>query len=303
MSKIIAVTGATGKIGKAISEKLLESNVKVRAIARNPENLKLLETKGAEIFPFNLENTSSLKKIFKGADAVFSMIPPCYHLSNYQEVQKQIAASITEAIQSAAIQHAVILSSVGADLASGNGHIAPLYTFETMLKAVPDLSVMVLRSAFFMENHLGSIPLIKNTGINGGIINPDCAIGMISTKDVADIAVEYLQNTIFTEYNIQYLLGPRDYTFSEATSILGAAIGKPNLNYVRFSYADFSKGMIQGGFSARAADDLFEGLTALGEEQLTKNVYRNAFNTTPTKLEEFAREIFAPAYDSLDKKL
>ena len=61
--------------------------------------------------------------------------------------------------------------------------------------------------------------------------------------------------------------------------------------------------MIQGGCSPRAADDLFEGLTALGEEQLTKNVYRNTFTTTPITLEEFAREIFAPAYDLLIKEI
>ncbi|MGH8592768.1 MAG: hypothetical protein ACREX9_20820 [Gammaproteobacteria bacterium] len=38
------------------------------------------------------------------------------------------------------------------------------------------------------------------------------------------------------------LYGPRDYTHREATSILGAAIGKPDLVYVEFSYEDFRKG-------------------------------------------------------------
>ncbi len=44
------------------------------------------------------------------------------------------------------------------------------------------------------------------------------------------------------------LLGPRDVSFAEAAKILGAAIGKPDLQYVQFSYEDAEKAMTQSEF-------------------------------------------------------
>lgn len=113
------------------------------------------------------------------------MLPPCYHLSNFREVFRQMAGSLTEAIRTSRISHIVLLSSIGADLPSGTGQISSLYEFESMLKAVPDLSAVALRCAYFMENHINSITLITNAGINGSIIEPDSVFGMVATKYIA----------------------------------------------------------------------------------------------------------------------
>jgi hypothetical protein len=40
---------------------------------------------------------------------------------------------------------------------------------------------------------------------------------------------------------------PKDYMMAQATAVLGAAIGKPDLAYVQLSYADARAGMIQAG--------------------------------------------------------
>jgi len=174
-----------------------------------------------------------------------------------------------------------------------------------MLKTLRELSVIALRSAFFMENHLGSIPLIKNLGMMGSIIDENFAFGMIATKDIAAAAANYLLKPAFSGFNVQYLLGPRDYTFREAASIIGAAIGKPDLAYVKFPYNDFIQGLIGAGFSREAADALFEGFTALNNGRFTKNVIRNSSNTTPTTFHWFVEEIFVPAYnqDKMNRQL
>jgi len=305
MQQTIAITGATGKVGKAVAEQLLQSNIKVRAVARSADKLIQLKKKGAEIFIGNLEDKSFVSEALRGASAVFVMVPPCYHLPNFHEVHNRIAENLTESIKAAAISHAVLLSSVGADLPSGNGQIALLYKFESMLKTLRELSVIALRSAFFMENHLGSIPLIKNLGMMGSIIDENFAFGMIATKDIAATAANYLLKPAFSGFNVQYLLGPRDYTFREAASIIGAAIGKPDLAYVKFPYNDFIQGLIGAGFSREAADALFEGFTALNNGRFTKNVIRNSSNTTPTTFHWFVEEIFVPAYnqDKMNRQL
>jgi hypothetical protein len=100
----------------------------------------------------------------------------------------------------------------------------------------------------------------------------------------------------FDGYIVRELLGPRDYTHREATAILGAAIGKPDLAYVEFSYEDFRKGLLGAGFSASVADAYVEMYTAFNDGRVQSTMSHDTSSTTPTTLEEFSREVFAPAY-------
>ena len=299
MSKNITIVGATGNIGKKIVELLLDNDVKVRAVARNISKLRMLEATGTEIYAGDIKNTSFIEKVFKGSDSIFAMLPPCYQLSDFQNEFRQMAESLTNAIRRSGISHVVLLSSVGADLPSGNGQISSLYEFESKLKNVPELSVVALRCAFFMENLLGSIPLIKSAGINGSIFNPASSFSMIASNDISFTAYDYLINPSFYGFNVRYLLGPKDYTFTEVTSVIGAAIGKPDLQYVKFSEEDFIKGIIGVGFSANAAKALVEGLTALEKGNLSRDIKRDTSNTTSTMLETFIQDVFFPAYVSI----
>ena len=77
---------------------------------------------------------------------------------------------------------------------------------------------------------------------------------MIATRDIAAFAARALAARDWTGFEVQELLGPRDLSFAEATRILGAAIGKPDLAYVQFPYADYSAALQQAGLSKSVAD-------------------------------------------------
>ncbi len=298
MPHTVTITGATGNIGKGLAERLLQNGVKIRAVARNAEKLATLTAKGAEAHTGELENTAFLGEAFRGADAVFAMIPPFYNAPDPRAKQRQISASLAEVLKTAGVPRVVALSSMGASLPSGTGPIAGLHEFEEILKSIPGLSVVALRPAFFMENQLAAIPVIKNAGINGSAARADVALPMSATRDIAAVAAEHLTALKFDGYTVREVLGPRDYTHREVTSILGAAIGKPDLAYVEFPYADFHKGLMGAGFSVSAADSFVEMYTALNEGLIQSTVIRSASNTTPTTLEEFARQVFAPAFQA-----
>jgi hypothetical protein len=119
---------------------------------------------------------------------------------------------------------------------------------------------------------------------------------MVATRDVAAIAADYLRAPTFEGYTARALLGPRDYTYRQTTTILGSAIGIPDLAYVAFPYEGFRHGLLQAGFSASGADALAELMTAFNEGHIQKTVSRDGSNTTPTTLEDFARDVFAPAF-------
>jgi len=83
---------------------------------------------------------------------------------------------------------------------------------------------------------------------------------------------------------------------TEATRILGEAIGNPDLRYVQFPEEDARKAMSGMGMSDSVVDALLEMERGFNTGKIRPTRERSAENTTPTTLEEFARAIFAPAY-------
>lgn len=296
MSHIVTVIGATGNIGRALVGQLLKNGSKVRAVGRGQDKLAPLLRSGAEIRAGSLEDQAFTTNALRGADAAFLMIPPHYNAPDMRADQRRMGASLIEAVKKSGIQRVVVLSSAGGDLAAGTGPILALHEFENAVRDIAGLSAVILRPTYFMENHLGSIGLIKHAGINGSSMRPDTRLAMVATRDISAVAAELLSTPTFTGISVREILGPRDYSMQEATAILGAAIGKPDLAYVQFSDGDFKKGLEGAGFSANAADLFVEMNAAFNAGTIQATVRRSPANTTATTLEQFAREVFAPAF-------
>lgn len=293
MSDVVVVAGASGHVGGETARRLLANGRMVRAIARSAESLKGL--RGADAQAGSLEDKAFLTEALRGAASAFLLVPPDYTASDMRERQKAVAESIVDSIRESGITHVVALSSIGAELPTGTGPIAHLHSFEELLNGVPRLNVVHVRAAFFMENHLGSIGVIKSAGVNGGTVKRDRSFAMTATRDIGAVVAELLGARTFSGRSVRYVLGPRDYSPAEATAILGAAIGRPDLKYVEFPEADARKGMIGAGFSESVADEFLEMNRALSSG-LIKGEARSTANTTPTTLEEFAKTVFAPAF-------
>jgi len=295
MSHLVTVTGATGHIGSGIVERLLKGGHRVRGVVRSEKKFAPLLEKGAEAKVGDIADADFLTEAFEDSDAVFAMIPPNTTVEDLRADQRKYAESFIKAIRSSGVTRVVALSSIGGGLEEGTGPITGLHEFEELLKTIPDLSVAFLRPTYFMENFLYAIPLIKSAGVNGGTAKGDIPMPMIATRDIAAAAAEFLEAPTFEGFTVHDLLGPRDLTFSEATSILGAAIEKPDLRYVEFSKEDYRKGLIDAGFSESVADAYIE-MEESFNGRIQETVVRSESNGTPTTLEQFARDTFGPAY-------
>jgi uncharacterized protein YbjT (DUF2867 family) len=153
------------------------------------------------------------------------------------------------------------------------------------------VDVLALRPGYFFENFYETLGLIKHQGINGGAVAPDVAIPMIATRDIADAAAHALRERRFQGVLVRELLGPRDLSHAEATRILGARIGKLDLQYVQFPYADFTSALVQTGLSEDVARHYTELARALNEGKVKSLEGRRPENTTKTRFEDFASEL------------
>jgi len=94
----------------------------------------------------------------------------------------------------------------------------------------------------------------------------------------------------------EYVLGNREYTYAEIAQIYGRTIGKPDLKYVQFPYADAKKAMMQMGMGESTVDKLNEFAKSMNEGRVLEDVHRTPSTTTPTTAEEFA-QVFKSVYE------
>lgn len=293
------ILGATGNIGSVITKKLLEKGEKVRVVARNAGSLQQYVHKGAEASVADVKDAEALTKAFTGVRAAFLLMPPGLNSADYRADQELESQAISVAARNSGLRYAVNLSSIGAQAPAGTGPILGLHDCERKLNAVEKLNVLHLRPAYFMENHLSAVEMIQMMGIFAGALRPDLMIPMIATRDIGAYAAERLLNLDFSGKQMQELHGERDLSMSEVASVISRAIGKPDLRYLQFTYEQVEQALVQMGIASKTAAYFMEMFQGMNDGIVAGLEPRSAANTTPTSIETFVKEVFAPAYQGI----
>lgn len=286
---MISVMGATGQVGGEVARRLLKAGQKVRALGRSSG--KLAELQGAETLAGDASDAAYLTNAFRGADAVFTLLPPDVHSTDYRALQDRQGEAIVKAVRDSGVPHVVLLSSVGADVPAGTGPIAGLAAQEARLRELKGTNVLALRPGYFFENFYATLPVIKHQGVMADAVAPDVALPMIATRDIAAAAAPALQARDFRGFVVRELLGPRDLTHAEVARIIGERIGRPDLPYVQLPYADMVGALAGAGLSENVASTYVEMARAFNEGLVRSVEGRSAANTTATRFEDFAVDL------------
>jgi uncharacterized protein YbjT (DUF2867 family) len=265
---------------------------KVRVVGRDAGRLQRFVRKGAEGFTGDVTDAAALTKAFSGARAAYLMLPPITSREDQERESDAIAKAVTES----GLRYAVHLSSYGAHVPEGTGPITGLHSSEQKLNAIGGLNVLHLRAAYFMENNLAAISMIQGMGILGHALLPGLKLPMIATPDVGGYAAQRLLDLDFSGKQTRELLGERDLSMAEATTLIGRGIGKPDLRYEQFTYDQAQQGLEQMGMPPKKAAVYIEMFKAINTGVLAAQEPRSRQNSTPTSFETFVQDVFAPAY-------
>lgn len=293
---MIVITGATGNTGAPAAEALLAKGEKVRVIGRDVARLERFTSKGAEVFTGNVENAEEMARAFQGADAVYLLIPAALQREDFREYQERVSDAYASAVQKTGVKFAVTLSSIGAQNAENTGPIVGLHNMEGKLNRISALNVLHLRPTHFMENLLMSIDGIRMMNVLPGSAPADVPTAMIATRDIGKYAASRLAARDFSGHSTQELLGPRDLTMRDVAAILGRAIGKPNLAYVQMPFMLLESALTSMGLPKTSAALIIEMWKSANDGLLAPQEPRSEKNTTPTTLQQFAEEVFAPQF-------
>jgi uncharacterized protein YbjT (DUF2867 family) len=291
----IIVTGSLGHISKIIVEKLTAAKHDVTVISSNAERKSEIEALGAKAAIGSVSDLAFLTETFKGADAVYTMVPPTFAAADWKAHIAGIGKLYAQAIAATGVKYVVNLSSIGAHMPDGCGPVSGLYYVEQALNALEGVNVKHLRPGFFYYNFFANIGMIKHMGIIGGNYGEGAKLVIADTSDIGEAAANELANLDFMGKSVRYIVSD-EKTTDEVAAILGKAIGKPDLKWINFTDEDTVGGMLQNGLPEDIAKNYAEMGAAMrsGEMAADYKMSRTA-SFGKIKFEAFAG-VFAGAY-------
>ena len=285
----ITLTGSLGNISKPLAKQLISAGHDVTIISSKADKTAEIEALGANAAIGLVSDVAFLTKAFTGADVVYTMVPPNFGATDYRKYVGDTARNYAEAIQKAGVTRVVNLSSIGADIDGGTGQISGVHDGEIVLNGLESVAIKHLRAGFFYVNLYANIDMIKNLGFIGANYGPDTRLVMVHPEDIADAVAEELKAP-FAGKSVRYITSD-DRTAQQVAAALGAAIGKPGLQWVEFTDEQALAGMLQAGLPEPISKNFIEMNGAVRNGILWKD-YDTKGNkpTGKTKLEEFAKE-------------
>lgn len=228
MTPTVLVTGATGNIGRAVTENLLAAGAPVRAASRDGHDVSRLWGDRVSAVSLDFTDASTWPQAFAGITTVFLMRPP--HLSN----MKRDMFPALEAAKAAGVTHIVFLSLQGAE----SNRVVPHAKVEQWLRN-SGLHWTFVRPSFFMEN-------LTTTHVSD-IRDRDCLIvpagtgatSFVAASDVAAVASAALLDPEAHAGKAWTATGPEALTYSQVCATLTRVLDRP-IHYTRpgvFAYA------------------------------------------------------------------
>ena len=290
----IVLAGSLGHIGKPLAMALTKRH-EVTVISSSPERRREIETLGASAAVGSLEDRDFLAATFRGADAVYCMIPPNYSGEpDLRAYYRRLGETYVYALQQSGVARVVHLSSFGADLEEGTGNILGSHDVEGLFNDLPGVALTHMRPTSFYYNLYGFTNMIEAQGVIAANYGGDSSILMVSPRDIAAAVADELEQDV-EGTSVRYVASD-ERTGHEIAHVLGEAIGKPDLQWVVISDAQMQEGLEASGMPEHLAASLTELYSSLHRGRLRQSYDRaNASITGKVKLEDFAKE-FAAAF-------
>ena len=188
-SRIIVVTGATGRQGSAVTRALLEAGWRVRALTRNAGSQKAqaLSTLGAEVSQGDMQDRRSLEPVFDRAYGVYSVQTSMPGGVEAEVTQGKLVADVAKG---ANIQH-LVYGSTGVGKPTGIGSWDAKLQIEAHMKTL-GIPLTVLRPRAFMELMTDKTfyPAVSTWHLMPKLMGATRPLGWISTDDLGVVAAK-----------------------------------------------------------------------------------------------------------------
>lgn len=244
---MIAITGATGQLGRLVIEQLLKTIPanQIVAIVRNPAKAEALSQQGIVVRQGDYTDQAALTTALKGVEKLL--------LISSSEVGQRAMQhqNVINAAKAAGVTFIAYTSLLHADNSPLGLHVEHVATEKAL--ATSGIPYALLRNGWYTENYLASAPPALEHGVFIGAAGE----GKIASATRADYAAAAAK--VVSEEGhagkVYELAGDSAWTLSELAAELSKQSGKPVV-YQNMSEADFAAALKSVGLPAGLADML-----------------------------------------------
>jgi uncharacterized protein YbjT (DUF2867 family) len=274
-SRLILVTGATGKQGGSLIKELGGKGLVLRAMTRHPDSgaAQQLRAAGVEVVGADLDDAASLERALAGAWGVFAVQNTWEAGVAREEEQGKRLAKVA---RDAGVHHYVYASVGSAHRRTGIPHFDNKARVEETVRSLGFPSYVIYRPVFFMEN------LTSPSFLNGDTIysalSPDTVLQMIAVGDIGKYAARlFVDAERWNGREIDIAGDAR--TMPETAAVLGRALGR-TIRYVQIPLEEVRKN----------SEDFAIMLDWFNRVGYNADIDGTAaqFGITPTRLEQWA---------------
>lgn len=241
---MIAITGATGQLGRLVIDALVQeiSASQIVAIVRNPEKAKDLGTRGVQVRQADYNQPETLPDALEGVDKLL--------LISSSEVGQRIRqhGAVIKAAQDAGAKLLAYTSLLHADT-SPLGLRVEHHETEKLLRA-SGMAFVVLRNGWYTENYMRSL----STALENGVILGCAGDGRIASAARADYAAAAAAVLIRDDQTdrIYELAGDTAFTMTELAAEITRQTNK-KVEYKDLPEEDYKAALVDGGMPGEFA--------------------------------------------------
>ncbi|MGW7290793.1 NmrA family NAD(P)-binding protein [Streptomyces xiamenensis] len=285
----IAVTTPTGHVGSRVVQLLLQAGVRPRVLVRDPARLEPGVRERVDVHRGDLTDAGFVREALVGATAALVVDPTPHTVEDPVDTSRRTGAHLAAAVRDNGVRRVVFLSSVGAELRHGAGHIDGLAAIEEQLDAT-GADVLHLRCGYFFTNLILSLDDLA-AGRLTAADDPERLLPWVDPRDIGDIAAARLLNDTWRGRVVQGVHGPQDLSWQHVARILSVALGR-DIRLRTVSDADVREALSAAGLPPGAVNGIV-GMTS-GTRDLTPEQPRDTVTTTPTTLAGWAHAHLRP---------
>ena len=274
-TRIVLITGATGKQGGAVARHLAGKGFTIRAMTRKTDSdaAKALAAAGAEVVKGDLNDAASLEAALAGAWGAFAVQNTWEAGVEGEEEQGKRFATLARKV---GVRHFVYTSVGSAHRKTGIPHFENKWRVEETIRGLGFPSRVIIRPVFFMENLTS--PWFLNGDKLCTAMDPKTVLQMIAVDDIGKYGARaFTDGSALNGREID--LAGDALTMPQAAKILSRGLGR-TIEFAQVPIAEVRK-------SSEDFALMLEWFDRIGYDADIEGLERE-FGITPTKLAEWA---------------
>ncbi len=222
----VLLTGANGYIGRRLKRHLMEQDIDLRLLVRNPKTIENYPQRKIEVYKGDTFDIDSLERALDGVDVAYYLIHSL-ESKNYRELDKQSAKNFLDAAIKQRVKRIIYLGGLGIKESASAHLLSRIETGEILSSRPEDIQTIWIRAGVIIGSGSTSFEIIRHLIEKLPVMVTPKWVNTLAQPIAVDDVIDYLDYSKDLDYqkNLVVDIGSQKMTYKEmmleASEVLG----------------------------------------------------------------------------------